>query len=92
MKVLPSKEYLISKLITNFSKPNVEKIYLILDKNIFCVNVIMEPNSFHIIANLIELEEVITNGDHTRVKFLYIEDDQDFLKDDLIWQSSKEMS
>lgn len=80
---LPSKEELVSKLIQNFTKPGVNQI-LLGEEDFYQIFVIVEPDSLHIIDNLMELEETISL--HNKVRFLYKEE---WLSGESIWLNTK---
>jgi len=78
---LPSKEELIVKLISNFTKPGVKQLFFEKD-DFYHIIVVVESNA-HIIDNLMELEETISS--HNKVKFSYKEK---WSSGELIWSDN----
>jgi hypothetical protein len=80
---LPSKQRLIKKILTNFTKPGIKKIFLEKKDQAYEVIVILIKNP-HVIENLMELEGVITDN-REQVKFFYKEE---WDSGELIWEEA----
>lgn len=80
---LPSRDQLIEKLIINFIKPGVKKIYFEELEELYQIIIVLDQN-LHIIDNLMELEEVVTDA-HEKVKFLY---KGEWHTGELIWEEA----
>ena len=80
---LPQKKQLVAKLITNFVKPGVKKIYL-EEGDFYHITVVVDSENNHIIDNLIELEEAVSS--HEKVKFFFKEE---WDSGELIWVIEK---
>lgn len=78
---LPSKKQIIKKIISNFIKPGITSIYLEVIDNCYYITVVVIDNP-HIIENLIELEEVISNR-LEKIKFFY---KKEWSQGELVWE------
>lgn len=79
---LPSKKQVIKKIISNFIRPGITSIYLETIDNCYHITVVVIDN-LHVIENLIELEEVVSDRPE-KIKFFY---KKEWSQGELVWEA-----